>query len=128
MGDNLWRMKWQDRDPGVDVLLDLDGQVFVVDTKGQYWVSVCRVVSSPGRPHGLNYSLTLHGPGGSRLVGFDNAHPVRESPGPGGKSRGPFDHRHRLETVRPYRFKDAPTLLEDFWAEVDKLLKEKGVI
>ena len=24
--------------------------------------------------------------------------------------------------------KDAPTLLEDFWAEVDKLLKEKGVI
>ena len=114
----------------MDVLLDLDGQVFVVDTKGQYWVgfSVCRVVPSPGRPHGLNYSLTLHGPDGSRLVGFDNAHPVRESQGPGGKNRGPFDHRHRLETVRPYRFKDAPTLLEDFWTEVDKLLKEKGVI
>jgi hypothetical protein len=33
-----------------------------------------------------------------------------------------------METVRPYRFKDAPTLLEDFWTEVDKLLKEKGVI
>jgi hypothetical protein len=33
-----------------------------------------------------------------------------------------------METVRPYRFKDAATLLEGFWAEVDKLLKEKGVI
>jgi hypothetical protein len=116
-------VKWQDRDPGAGVLLDLDSQVFVVDTKGQYWV-----VSTPDRPHGLNYSLTLHGPGGNRLVGFDNAHPVRQSRGPSGKSRGPLDHRHRMETVRPSRFKDAATLLEDFWAEVDKLLKEKGVI
>jgi hypothetical protein len=123
-------MKGYDRDPGAEVLLDLDGQVFVVDAKGQYWVrfSVGRVASSAERPHGLNYSLTLHGPGAHRLVGFDNAHPIRESRGPGGKSRGPLDHRHRMETVRPYRFKDAATLLVDFWTEVDKLLKEKGVI
>ena len=123
-------MKGRDRDPGADVLLDLDGQVFVVDAKGQYWVrfSVNRVASTPERPNGLNYSLTLHGPGGHRLIGFDNAHPVRESRGPGGKSRGPLDHRHRMETVRPYRFQDAATLLVHFWTEVDKLLKEKGVI
>jgi hypothetical protein len=123
-------MKGRDRDPGADVLLDLDGQIFVVDAKGQYWVrfSVGRVACSAERPHGLNYSLTLHGPGGQRLVGFDNAHSVRESRGPGGKSRGPLDHKHRIETVRPYRFKDAATLLADFWTEVDKLLKEKGVI
>jgi predicted transcriptional regulator len=120
----------RDRDAGAGVLLDLDGQVFVVDTKGQYWVrfSVRRVASTPDRPHGLNYSLTLHGPDGIRLVGFDNAHAVRESHGRGGKRRGSLDHRHRMETVRPYRFKDAATLLEDFWAEVDKLLREKGVI
>ena len=80
------------------------------------------------RPHGLNYSLTLHGPDGNSLVGFDNAHAVRESHGPGGKSRGALDHKHRMETVRPYRFKDAATLVEDFWAEVDKVLKEKGAI
>jgi hypothetical protein len=117
------------RDTGGELLLDLDGQVFVVDIKGQYWVrfSVQGVASTPDRPHGLNYSLTLHGPDGDRLVGFDNAHAVRESRGPGGKSRGPLDHRHRMETVRPYRFKDAATLLEDFWAEVDKVLEEKGV-
>ncbi len=123
-------MKGRDRDPGAEVLLDLDGQTFVVDAKGKYLVrfSVSRVASTPQRPHGLNYSLTLHGPDGSRLVGFDNAHAVRESRGPGGKSRGPLDHKHRMETIRPYRFKDAGTLLEDFWAEVDKLLQEKGVI
>jgi hypothetical protein len=122
-------MKWQNRDPGAQALLDLDSQVFVVDAKGQYWVrfSVSRVISTPERPHGLNYSLTLHGPSGNRLVGFDNAHPVRESRGPGGRSRGPLDHKHRMETARPYRFKDAATLVEDFWAEVDKVLKEKGV-
>ena len=109
-------MNGHERDPGTDVLLDLDGQVFVVDAKGQYWVrfSVRRVACSAERPHGLNYSLTLHGPGGQRLVGFDNAHSVRESRGPGGKSRGTLDHKHRMETVRPYRFKDAATLLGTF--------------
>ena len=123
-------MGWRDRDPGAEALLDLDGQVFVVGAKGGYWVrfSVDRVASTPERPHGLKYSLTLHGPHGSRLIAFDNAHAVRGSRGPGGKSRGPLDHKHRLETVRPYRFKDATTLVEDFWAEVDKLLTEKGVI
>ena len=130
MDDNLVKMKRHDRDTGSEVLPDLDSQVFVIDTKGQYWVrfSVRRVASTPDRPHGLNYSLTLHGPVGNRLVGFDNAHAVRESRGPGGRSRGALDHKHRMETVRPYRFKDATTLLEDFWAEGDKLLKEKGVI
>ena len=63
--DNLVTMSWRDRDPGAEVLLDLDGQVFVVDAKGGYWVrfSVNRVASTPERPHGLKYSLTLHGPG-----------------------------------------------------------------
>jgi hypothetical protein len=58
--------------------------------------------------------LTLHGPGGQRLIGFDNAHSVRESGGPGGKRWGPLDHKHRMETVRPYRFEYAATLLADF--------------
>ena len=62
------------------------------------------------------------------LIGFDNARPVRESRGPGGRGRGTLDHKGRMGTVRPYRFKDAAALLEDFWAEVDKLLREKGVI
>ena len=62
----------------MDVLLDLDGQVFVVDPDGGYWVkfTVTRIPVSAEKPHGIDYSLTLHGPDGERLVGFDNAHPV----------------------------------------------------
>jgi hypothetical protein len=30
--------------------------------------------------------------------------------------------------VRPYGYRDAATLLEDFWAAVDALLREQGVI
>jgi len=86
---------------GLDTLLDLDGQVFVVDPSGAYWVkfSVRRVAISPEYSHGLSYSMTLHDSDGNRLVGFDNAHPVRESRGPGGKGKRAHDHKHRLGTV-----------------------------
>ena len=61
------------RDPTLDVLLDLDGQVLVVDPDGGHWVRfvVTLVPVSPEKPHGIDYSLTLHGPEGERLVGFD---------------------------------------------------------
>ncbi len=72
--------------------------------------------------------MTLHDFAGARLVGFDNAHPVRGSRGPGGKGKQSFDHKHRLGTIRTYRFKSAAALLEDFWREVDAVLKEKGVL
>ena len=68
-------------------------------------------------------SLTLHGPDGERLVGFDNAHPA------GRQKRGePQDHRHRFKRVKPYDYQNAATLLADFWATVDAVLREKGVI
>ena len=84
---------------------------------------------SPEKPHGIDYSLTLHGPDGERLVGFDNAHPV------GDRKRGePQDHRHtpakpgRQRSIRPYEYRDAATLLADFWDTVDAVLRERGVI
>jgi Family of unknown function (DUF6516) len=84
---------------------------------------VTRVPASPEKPHGLDYSLTLHGPDGERLVGFDNAHPV------GRQRHGtPQDHRHRLRSIRPYEYWDAATLLGDFWETVDAVLRERGVI
>jgi hypothetical protein len=45
------------RNPSLDVLLDLDGQVFVVDPEGAHWVCfvVTRVAVSPEKPHGLDY-------------------------------------------------------------------------
>jgi hypothetical protein len=115
----------QKPDPAFDTLLDLDGLTFVVDPVGGHWVRfvVTRVPLSAEKPHGLDYSLTLHGRDGERLVGFDNAHPVGKQ-----KFGHPRDHRHRLRTVKPYDYLDAATLLADFWAEVDSVLKERGVI
>jgi hypothetical protein len=115
----------QCRDPTLDVLLDLDGQAFVVDPEGNPRVRfvVTRVPVSAEKPHGLDYSLTLHGPENQWLVGFGNAHPVAK------QALGrPQDHRHRLRTIRPYDYRDAATLLGDFWSTVDAVLRERGVI
>jgi hypothetical protein len=113
------------RDPTLDMLLDLDGQVLVVDPSGGHWVKfvVTRVPESPEKPHGLDYSLTLHGPDGGRLVGFDNAHPIERQ-----RRGNPQDHHHRLRTTKVYDYRDAATLLGDFWNTVDAVLRERGVI
>jgi hypothetical protein len=114
----------QKRDPAFDTLLDLDGLTFVMDPEGGYWVRfvVTQVPPTPSKPHGLDYSLTLHGRNGERLVGFDNAHPVGKQ-----EHGNPQDHRHRIRTVKPYDYSEAATLLADFWMEVDAVLKERGV-
>ena len=119
-----------ERDPSLDALLELDGQVLVIDPETRHWVrfAVRRVPASEAKPHGLDYSLTLHGPDGERLMGFDNAHQVRGGSGPGGKAGSTFDHKHGLKAVRPYEYKDAATLLADFWAAVDAVLREKGIV
>ena len=116
------------RDPGLDVLLDLDGESFAADAVGNYIVRfvVKQVSPSPERPHGLSYSLTLHDETGIRVVGFDNAHAVPARKGRG--RRVVQDHRHRLRTTRPYEYRDAATLLADFWTEVHAILKERGVL
>lgn len=44
------------RDRSLDTLLDLDGQVLVVDVDGGHWVKfvVTRVPVSPEKPHDLD--------------------------------------------------------------------------
>jgi len=111
-------------DGGLEALLDLDGYVLVLDESGNYWIKfiVKRVPASPAKPHGLDYSLTLHGPRGERLVGFDNAHSAART------RRGePQDHKHRFEKAFPYSYLDAVSLLEAFWTEVDAVLKKRGL-
>jgi hypothetical protein len=111
------------RDPSLDTLLDLDGQVLVIDEAG-YWVKfvVNQVPATTDKPHGLDYTLTLHGPEGARLVGFDNAHRV-----PGQRAGEIKDHRHRLRTVKPYAYTDAGALLAAFWRDVESAMRETGV-
>lgn len=118
------------RDHNLDTLLDLNGQKLAVDGEGRYWAEFKAAVveASPDRPHGLNYALTLYDrQTGERLVSFDNAHAVAPTTGPSGKKRRKLDHRHRLRTIQPYDYRDAATLVGDFWDTVDSVLREKGV-
>ena len=72
-------------------------------------------------------SLTLHDRFGTRVLGYDNAHAVK--PPKKFKFAGqrlPYDHRHRSASDKgvPYAFESAQRLLEDFFAEVDRVIKE----
>jgi hypothetical protein len=75
----------------------------------------------------LDYSLTLHDNANERLLGFDNAHSIREGSGPGTRTRIEYDHKHKGRRVRFYVYRDAGSLLADFWTEVELILKEKGL-
>lgn len=108
-------------DYGLEFLLAFHGRIHHLENG--YWLKfeITRVEATPERPHGLSYSFTLHAPGGKRLVGFDNAHNVPAT-GSRFKRRGRAgDHWHRTEKDlgRPYAFKDAETLIEDFFNEVE---------
>lgn len=66
-------------------------------------------------------------PHGERILGYDNAHAFRQA----GKSRGAGrlparDHRHRhtSDSGTAYEFKSAQQLLEDFFADADRILAE----
>ena len=63
------------------------------------------------------------------MVGFDNAHGI---PAAGSRFKprpDATDHWHRTETNpgRPYAFKDAETLIDDFFDEVERVLSERGI-
>lgn len=114
---------------GLAFLLAFDGRIHHLE-KG-YWLKfeITRVAAGADRPHGLSYSFTLHAPDGRRLIGFDNAHDVPHR-GSRFKRRGKAsDHWHRTEQDpgRPYVFKNAETLIDDFFDQVERVLTERGV-
>ena len=113
----------------LEFLLAFDGRIHHLEEG--YWIKfeIERVEATKERPHGLSYSVTLHAPDGTRLVGFDNAHGV-PAKGSRFKPKPPAsDHWHRTETDpgRPYRFKDVETLIDDFFDEVERVLAERGI-
>ncbi|MBI4923849.1 MAG: hypothetical protein HY834_19105 [Devosia nanyangense] len=119
----------KEADHALEFLLAFDGRVHHYPDGYLPRFEIKRVPASGERPHGLRYSFTLHGPDGKRLIGFDNAHIV---PVPGSKFKErpeAADHRHRTEddAGRPYEFESAEKLLDDFSAEVERVLKERGI-
>ena len=116
-------------DHTLEFLLAYDRRTHWLDQDYCLRFKIRRVPATAGRPHGLQYSFTLHDPEGNRLIGFDNAH----GPPTQGLRRQirtrPADHWHRMEgdKGRAYRFESADKLLADFFAEVHRVLAERGI-
>lgn len=104
----------------LEALLDLDGYEFRFANNYRVKFEARRVLPTQGQPHGVKYSLTLHGPDGRRIYGMDNAHRTGR--------RREFDHRHvwRGHKTVYYTYRGAAALLEDFYREVERILRERG--
>lgn len=114
------------KDQALAYLLDLDGEAIVYDNGCVARFKVMRIAPTTEKPHGISYALTLHAPDGRRLMGYDNAHSVTPKGSRFAKRQASFDHWHRDETDegRPYAFKGAAKLIEDFFDEVARIVKE----
>ena len=112
-------------DIGLEVLLELDSEIFPMDNS--YWTKIEAkvVVANEHIPHGIKYSLTLHDQNNVRILGYDNAHGIKPKRKKYGAKRVVWDHRHERKIVEPYEFESAAQLLEDFWNDVEKILIEE---
>lgn len=74
--------------------------------------------------------MSLHDEKDDRVLGYNNAHGVDVASGPARKARRPvaWDHVNRRgRRPVPYVFTAPYKLLEDFFAELDEILKKEGV-
>ncbi|NIA10789.1 MAG: hypothetical protein GWP10_13945 [Nitrospiraceae bacterium] len=119
----MTKKKYSSEDASLDTLLDLDGEIFPMDNG--YWTKfkAYRVPSTPQIPHGIKYSLTLHDRNNTRILGFDNAHTFKPKKSKYRARKITWDHKHKMEKVHPYEFESASQLMEDFWEEVEEILK-----
>lgn len=115
------------RDSNLDTLLELDGETFGLDTHG-CWVKfeARRVKQTDEKPHGIDYSLTLHSKDGTRIFGMDNAHRAMDGRKNYKARVVMYDHVHPdgKRRNKPYVFESADKLIADFWKRVDKRIIE----
>jgi hypothetical protein len=93
--------------------------------KNGYWTKIeaWKTEISEHVPHGVRYSLTLHDRYNQRVLGYDNAHAVKEKQGRFAALKTTWDHVHKKHKVLTYEFESADQLMEDFWNEVDNFMK-----
>jgi hypothetical protein len=115
--------KYSKKDASLETLLDLDGEVFPMDSG--YWTKfeASRVDPTKQIPHGIRYSLTLHDRNSNRILGFDNAHGHKPKRKKYGARKVTWDHEHKMEKIHNYEFESASQLIEDFWKAVEEVLK-----
>jgi hypothetical protein len=112
------------RDPSLDTLLDLDGQVLVVDPEGGHWVKFV-VTRVPVQPKSRMASTTRSRFTGPRANGWSASTTPIGRPRQAQRADGSSPQAPGREAIR---YQDAATLLADFWQLVDAVLKERGVI
>jgi hypothetical protein len=111
------------QDYTLDNLLLLNNEIH--ELSGGWWVKYeAKKIkgTSKNKPFGIKYSITLHNPQGSRVLGYDNAHAVFRN------SNLPHDHKHKGKRVATYEYRNAKKLLIDFWNDVDKILILEGLL
>ena len=119
----MTKKKYSREDASLDTLLDLSGEIFPMDNG--YWTKfeAFGVTSTAQIPRGLRYSLSLHDRNNTRVLGFDNAHAFKPKKNRYTARKITWDHKHKMEKVRPYEFESASRLIEAFWKDVEKILK-----
>lgn len=108
-------------------LLLLDGERYFIDPEGKYWIKfeVRRARITENIPHGIRYSLTLHGPANRRILGYDNSHGIKpKGRKKFGAKRTAWDHKHLEQKTETYEFDTPEALISDFWEDVEKIMKE----
>lgn len=120
---------YQEFGAAFEALIDSYDGVQYVFEQGFYARFKFRKTDAMNDPHPYRYALSLHAPSGKRLMGFDNAHAVTRKAGRFARRSETADHWHRdrSDKGRPYNFESPQKLLDDFFAEVERVLKELGV-
>lgn len=117
------KKKYSKEDVALETLLDLDGEIFPMDSG--YWTKfqAFRVAPTKQIPHGIRYSFTLHDRNNTRILGFDNAHAHKPKGKKYGARKVTWDHKHKTEKIHNYEFESASQLIADFWNAVYQVLK-----
>lgn len=114
------------RDFSLDVLLELNGTEYTEENGYWYKIEAWKVEPTKVRPHGIRYNLTFHNNYGKRIMGFDNAHAVKNNK-KGYQGRIiEYDHTHDspIDKGTVYEFINAEQLLKDFLDRVNKIITE----
>ena len=106
----------------IETLLDLDGEMFPMDSG--YWVKfeIRKVEPNIHIPHGIKYVLTLHDSSNQRVLGYDNAHGIKPRKRKYGAKKVTWDHKHKREKTEPYEYENAGVLLHDFWVDAYSII------
>jgi len=111
-------------DTGLATLLELNGEIFPMDNGFWTKIEARKVVSNEKIPHGVRYCLTLHDQTNLRVLGFDNAHRFKADRKGFGVHKTEWDHKHERNRVKPYTYKNAGQLMEDFWNDVLRIIED----